>query len=106
MALDVSNLTSSIQAPINNVYMRGLLSAARKKLPFFNGTLPGQLEKKGGSMTVKWRRIENLATATTALSELSEHGPLAFGAGRSSVIPTVTDLTTAVAKYGNFVILT
>lgn len=103
--LDVSNLTSTIQAPINNVYMKGLLSAARKRLPFFNGTLPGTLERKGGSMTVKWRRIENLSAVTTALSELTENGPLAFGAGRVAVKPTVTDLTTAVAKYGNFVML-
>jgi N4-gp56 family major capsid protein len=106
MALDVSNLTSTVQAPINNVYMRGLLSAARKRLPYFNGTVPGTLEKKGGSMTVKWRRIENLTAVTTALSEQTENGPLAFGVGRSSVKPTITDLTTAVAKYGNFVILT
>lgn len=106
MAMDVSNLTSTIQAPINNVYMKGLLSAARKRLPFFNGTLPGALEKKGGSMTVKWRRIENLAAVTTSLSEHTENGPLAFGVGRTSVKPTITDLTTAVAKYGNFVLLT
>lgn len=106
MALDVSNLTSTIQAPINNVYMKGLLSAARKRLPFFNGTMPGALERKGGSMTVKWRRIENLTAVTSAISEHTENGPLTFGVGRNSVKPTITDLTTAVAKYGNFVILT
>lgn len=106
MAFDVSNLTSSIQAPINYVYMKGLLSAARKRLPYFNGTLPGNLEKKGGSMSVKWRRIENLAAATTAISEFTEHGPATFGLGRSTVIPTVTDVTTAIAKYGNAILLT
>jgi len=104
--LDVSNLTSTVQAPINNVYMRGLLSAARKRLPFFNGTMPGTLEKKGGSMTVKWRRIENLTAVTSTLSEITENGPLAFGAGRTGTKATVTDLTTAVAKIGNFVLLT
>lgn len=103
--LDVSNLTSTIQAPVNFVYMRGLLSAARKRLPFFNGSLPGQLEKKGGSMSVKWRRIENLTATTTAISELTENGPLAFGAGRVSVKPTITDVTVATAKYGNFILL-
>jgi N4-gp56 family major capsid protein len=106
MALNVSNLTSSIQAPINFVYQRGLLSAARKRLPYFNGTLPGSLEKAGGSMSVKWRRIENLAAVTTAISELTENGPLAFGAGRSTVIPTITDVTTAIAKYGNAIAMT
>ena len=106
MALDVSNLTSTIQAPVNFVYMRGLLSAARKKLPFFNGTLPGTLEKKGGSASVKWRRIENLAAATTALSEHTENGPAVFGLGRSTVKPTITDVTKAIAKYGNALLLT
>jgi N4-gp56 family major capsid protein len=103
--LDVSNLTSTVQAPVNFVYMRGLLSAARKRLPYFNGSLPGQLEKKGGSMSVKWRRIENLTATTTAISELTENGPVAFGAGRVSVKPTITDITVATAKYGNFIIL-
>lgn len=106
MALDVSNLTSTIQAPVNFVYMRGLLSAARKKLPFFNGTLPGTLEKKGGSASVKWRRIENLTAVTTALSEHTENGPAVFGLGRSTVKPTVTDITKAISKYGNAILLT
>lgn len=106
MALDVSNLTSTIKAPINFVYQRGLLSAARKRLPFFNGSLPGQLEKKGGSMSVKWRRIENLTATTTAISEHTENGPAAFGLGRSTVKPTVTDVTTAISKYGQAIMTT
>jgi len=106
MALDVSNLTSTIQAPINFVYQRGLLSAARKRLPFFNGSLPGVLEKKGGSMSVKWRRIENLTATTTAISEHTENGPAVFGLGRSTVKPTITDVTTTIAKYGNPIYLT
>lgn len=106
MALDVSNLTSTVQAPINFVYQRGLLSAARKRLPYFNGTLPGNLEKSGGSMSVKWRRIDNLTATTTAISEHTENGPAAFGLGRSTVKPTVTDVTTAIAKYGQGILLT
>jgi len=106
MALDVSNLTSTIQAPVNYVLMKGLLSAAKKVCPFFNETLPGSLEKRGGSMSVKWRRIENLAAATTALSEHTENGPAVFGLGRSTVKPTITDITKAMAKYGNGIITT
>jgi hypothetical protein len=83
-----------------------LLSAARKRLPYFNGTVPGMLEKSGGSRSVKWRRIENLAVATTALSELTENGPLAFGAGRTTAKPTITDVTTAIYKQGNAILLT
>src|SRR3990172_8857326 len=106
MAQAVSNFGSDIPAPINNVYMRGLLSAARKTLPFFNGTMPGVLEKAGGSATVKWRRIENLAVATTALSELSPGATATFGLGRTSVRPTIFNVTKAVAKYGNAIITT
>lgn len=106
MVQNVSNLTSTIQAPVNFVLMRGLLSAAKKVCPFFNETLPGSLEKAKGSMSVKWRRIENLAAVTTALSEQTENGPLAFGVGRTAVKPTIIDITKAVAKYGNAILTT
>jgi N4-gp56 family major capsid protein len=106
MTLNVSNLTSTIQAPVNFVLMRGLLSAAKKNLPYFNVTLPGTLEKAAGSMSVKWRRIENLDVVTSSLSELTENGPLAFGAGRTAVKPTITDVTKAIAKYGNAILTT
>ena len=106
MGFDVSNLTSTVQAPINFVYMKGLLSAARKRLPYFSGTLPGNLEKSGGSMSVKWRRIENLTATKTAISEHTENGPAAFGLGRGTVKPAVTDVTTAIAKYGQGILLT
>ncbi len=79
--------------------MRGLLSAARRVLPYFNGTIPGELTIAQGSATVKWRRIDNLALATTALGEVSS---AVFGMGRSPATPTVTDITKAVPKYGNF----
>ena len=104
MALTVSTLTSNVTAPVNFVLMRGLLSAARKRLPYYNGTIPGKLEKNGGSMSVKWRRIENLSPATTALGEIT--GTAAFGLGRNTVQPTVTDLTVAIAKYGNAILTT
>jgi N4-gp56 family major capsid protein len=84
--------------------MRGLLSAARKKCVWFNGTLPGSLEKGRGSASVKWRRIENLAAATTALSEPS--GTIAAFVGRNSVQATITDVTEAMVKYGNYLITT
>jgi hypothetical protein len=44
MAATASTLTSNVTAPVNFVLMKALLSAARKKLPFFNGTLAGELE--------------------------------------------------------------
>ena len=101
MALLQSNFLSTVQGPVNFVLMETLLSAARKRLPYFNGTLPGALEKVQGSASVKWRRIDNLAAVTTALSENVESTTPAFGYGRSSVRPTITDVTVAIAKYGN-----
>lgn len=104
MAATASTLTSNITAPVNFVLMRALLSAARQKLPFFNGTLPGDLEKSKGSASVKWRRIENLSAATTALSEVT--GTAAAFLGRNTVQPTITDVSVAMAKYGNAILLT
>src|SRR5512145_1256563 len=100
MADPLSTLTSDVTAPVDYVLMKGLLAAARKKLPFFNGTLPGELQKQKGSASVKWRRINNLAAATTALGELSNtNWPIA----RTAVTPVISDVTVAVAKYGNHI---
>jgi N4-gp56 family major capsid protein len=104
MAATASTLTSNVTAPVNFVLMKALLSAARKKLPFFNGTLAGELEKSKGSASVKWRRIENLSPTTTALSEIT--GTAAAFLGRDAVQPTVTDVTAAMAKYGQAILLT
>jgi N4-gp56 family major capsid protein len=106
MALLQSNFISTVQGPVNYVLMEELLSAARKRLPYFNGTLPGKLDKMQGSASVKWRRIENLSAATTALSENTEGTTPAFGFGRSTVRPSITDVTVAIAKYGNAISLT
>ena len=104
MAATITTLTSNITAPVDYVLMRGLLSAARKRLPYFNGTLPGSLEKNQGSASVKWRRIENLSPATTALGEVT--GTAAFALGRNTVQASITDVTVAMAKYGNAIIVT
>ncbi len=105
MALTNTNFMSTVQGPVNFVLMETLLSAARKRLPYFNGTLPGSLEKAQGSASVKWRRIENLTAVTTALSEGAESVTPAFGNGRDSVRPTITDLSVAIAKFGNAITL-
>lgn len=104
MAQVISNLITDIQAPVNFVLMRELLQTAKLRCPYFFGTLPATLEKQKGAPAVKWRRIENLATATTALSEPT--GNAAFGNGRSAVNPTITDVTAQPAKYGNAIIVT
>jgi N4-gp56 family major capsid protein len=106
LALLQSNFASTVPAPVNFVLMETLLSAARKRLPYFNGTLPGSLEKGQGAASVKWRRIENLTAVTTALAESTEATTPAFGNGRSTVRPTITDVTVAIAKFGNGISLT
>jgi len=106
MALLTTNFQSTVVAPVNFVLMETLLSAARKRLPYFNGTLPGKLEKAQGAASVKWRRIENLTAVSSALTEVTEGTTPAFGLGRSSVRPSITDYNVAVAKYGNAITLT
>lgn len=106
MAQVTTNFVTSIAAPVNYVLMETLLSAARKRLPYFNGTLPGKLERQQGAASVKWRRIENLTAVTTALTEAADGSTVAFGNGRNSVTPTITDVTVAIAKYGNAINLT
>lgn len=98
MAALLTTFATTVTAPVNFVLMKGLLMAARKKLPMFNGTFPGELSKNGGSASVKWERINNLTATTTALAEAN--GTSAFLFGRSLVQPTVSNVTVAIAKYG------
>jgi len=100
----MSSVTSNLPLGVNFQMMKGLLSAARQKLPFFNGSLPGQLNKNGSTASVKWERLENLAASTTALGEITT-SPVAFF-GRSTVQNTLSVVTVAIAKYGNAVLLT
>lgn len=99
MATAVTTNASQLTQPVNYVLMKGLLQAARKKLPYFNGSLPGELIKNGGSSAVKWERINNLTAVTSSLSEVS--GNSAFLFGRQLVQPTYSTVTATAAKYGN-----
>lgn len=95
---------SFLPSPVNFVLMKGLLSAARKKLPYFNGTLAGNLQKSGGSASVKWERINNLAANTGTLSDLSGGTAAAFF-GRNFVSPTLSVVTATILKKGNAIAL-
>lgn len=95
--------TTQVALGVNFQLMRGLLSAARRKFPFYNGTLPGQLDKNGSTASVKWERIENLASATGTLAEVN--GTAAAFFGRDAVQPTTSTVTATVAKKGNAMIL-
>jgi N4-gp56 family major capsid protein len=104
MATAVTTNATHLGQPVNFVLMKGLLQAARKKLPYFNGSLPGELVKNGGSSAVKWERINNLAAVTTALGEVV--GNAAFLFGRALVTPTYSSVTATCAKYGNAIQVT
>jgi N4-gp56 family major capsid protein len=104
MATAVTTNATHLTQPVNYVLMKGLLQAARKKLPYFNGTLPGELIKNGGSSAVKWERINNLAAVSTALGEFV--GNSAFLFGRALVTPTYSAVTATAAKYGNAIQVT
>ena len=104
MAATVTNTSTFLPTPVNFVLMKGLLSAARKKLPYFNGTLAGNLQKSGGSASVKWERINNLTVATSTLSELS--GTQSAFLGRNFVTPTLSVVTATVLKKGNAILVT
>jgi len=103
MALTISATDAELPKPVNVVFQQTLLRNAKVRAPYFLGTNPGELEKKRGSATVSWRRIENLSASTTALSELT--GAASYMQGRDSAALSVSNVTATVSKYGNFVIL-
>ena len=104
MAALITNLVTNVTAPVNFYLMQGLLKAARANMPYFNGSLPGELMENKGAYSVRYERIENLSAATTALGEPT--GNATFFNGRDAVNPTVTRVDANMAKYGNVITLT
>ena len=104
MATAVTNSITDVSEEVNYQMMRGLLSAARKRLPYFNGTLPGELAGSGSTRSVMWERIENLSAVTSAIVDYS--GNSAWQNGRALVQPTKSTKTATAAKYGNAIQLT
>lgn len=94
--------STTISAPVNVVFQETLLRNAKANCPYFAGSTPAEISYHSGTFTAKWRRIENLAPVTAALSELS--GAVNFPT-RQEVQPSITDTTATVSKYGNFMFL-
>lgn len=91
--------TTRTQVPreVNNFYDKVLL---RRAVPLFIHTKFAQVRdipKNGGTNTIKFRRYANLTAATTALTE---------GTPPSGSQLSTTEITAAVAQYGDFVTLT
>lgn len=95
--------TTQVAGPVNVVFQQTLLRVATPRCTYFVGSMPGTLQSHQGSFTVKWRRHDALTPTTSALSELS--GAVSYPT-RTASQAAVTDLTTAVSKYGDFFIIT
>lgn len=94
--------TSTIAPPVNFVLMETFLRRANQALVYPLLTDPSRLMKHGGSFSVKWRRFEQETISTSALSELT--GNVAFPT-RTASAPSITDVTAAVVKYGDYYLL-
>src|SRR5512146_2978122 len=101
MALTAIDTGTYSQHPVNAMMASAFLRRAQQVCPYLIGSQPGQLSVNGGTATIKWRRFEQETPTTTALTDVTT---AAYGNGRSSDPPTNTDVTAAVAKYGQFYI--
>lgn len=103
MALDITATDVELQKPINVVFEQTFLRRAQQLAPYFAGTMPGSISKQMGTSTIKWRRIEQETPSTTALTELTNTAT--FMMGRDADVPSFTDITATIAKYGQFYIV-
>ena len=103
MAQTITATDVELQKPVNVVFQQTFLRRAQQNCPYFAGTQPGTINRQQGTSTIKWRRIEQLAPSTTALTELTTTA--SYMQGRDSVTPSFTDVTATVSKYGQFYIV-
>ena len=96
----MSTDTGDISLAVNTALHRGFLRTANRRCPYFIGAVPGNMSKNQSTNVMTWEAIANLATATSALSEVTAS---AHGMGRTPVVPTVTTKTATMAKFGNFI---
>lgn len=103
MAQTITATDVELTKPINAVFQTQFLLRAQQHCPYFLGTTPGQLEKRAGTSTVKWRRIEQETPTVVPLAELTATST--WQQGRDSDTPTFTDVLATVAKYGQYYIV-
>lgn len=101
MAAPITDSTDITQ-PVNVIFQQTMLKQARALCPYFMGTMPAMISTHRGTTTAKWRRYENVAPTTTPLAELT--GNLALPV-RDSIVPTITDITSTVQKYGQYFLI-
>lgn len=110
MALTISATDTEVQKPVNVIYEQTILRNAMTLATYFTGSTPADVQQHRGSFTAMWRRYNTsmdhasgIAPSTTALSELTTTA--AYGQGRDSVTVHFSNVTAAVAKYGQYYIL-
>ncbi len=96
--------TTEIPGPVNNVFQQVLLRNAKPVCAHFllSEEGSGSVGPHDGTLTVKWRLVNNLTPTTTALTALTGAESYPF---RSGITPTVTDTTATVQKYGQVISL-
>ncbi len=100
-----TTVAGEIPAPVNVVYKREFLEEAYPWCVYFEGSKPAVIQSGSGSFTAKWRRINNLDPSTTALGEITNATNVPFPL-RSTITPSVTDITATVQKYGQSLYIT
>lgn len=110
MALTISATDTEVQKPVNVIYQQSLLRNAQMNATYFTGATPASLSQHKGSFTALWRRYNTsadhasgIAPSVSALSELQTTA--AYGQGRNSDVVHFSNVTAAVAKYGQYFIL-
>lgn len=110
MALTISATDTEVQKPVNVIYQQSILRNAQMNATYFTGATPASVSQHKGSFTALWRRYNTsadhasgVAPSTTALSELTTTA--AYGQGRDSNTVHFSNVTAAVAKYGQYFIL-
>ena len=94
--------TDILTKPVNVIFTRRFLERARYRTSYFAGTQPATIARRQGSATAFWRRHEHLTPTTTPLTELNT--TVSFPT-RTATTPTITDITQAVQKYGDHIVL-
>lgn len=110
MALTISATDTEVQKPVNVIYEQSILRNAQMNATYFTGATPAEVMQHRGTFTALWRRYNTsadhasgIAPSTTALSELTSTA--AYGQGRDSNTVHFSNVTSAVAKYGQYYIL-
>ena len=101
--MPVSTLGSHITARVNRVTQTAMLSQARELCTYFKGSMPGKVEHHANSLTIHWRRLNDLSPTVSALSEIS--GTATFPT-RTATALGITDVTASLSKYGDFAYIT